>query len=119
VRAVGLYRRLAVTVSSAGRRFMSEQTRQDGTDGSGGIEEPGSQADTFRDEGEDALDQTSQLRRHTETMRRTGDGLREVHDRLQSNADRVKSLRSVAQRLGDDIARTREAVEERRSQSDG
>jgi hypothetical protein len=56
------------------------------------------------------------LRRNAESVRRTGDNLRQVHSSLRSSAERVQALRDAARSLGDDIARTREAVEEDRGQ---
>ena len=67
----------------------------------------------------DTSDATEQLRRNAEVVRRTGENIREVHDRLQSTADRVQALRETARSLGDDIARTREAVEQPAPRVDG
>ena len=67
----------------------------------------------------DTSDATEQLRRNAEVVRRTGENIREVHDRLQSTADRVQALRETARSLGDDIARTREAVEQPAPRADG
>ena len=96
-----------------------------------GDRRPVEHADQVRDEDEvrtaewqaelarDTSDATERLRRNTEVVRRTGENIREVHDRLQSTADRVQALRETARSLGDDIARTREAVEQPAPRVDG
>jgi chromosome segregation ATPase len=96
-----------------------------------GDRRPVERADQARDEDEERTDEwqaelargaseaTERLRRNTEVVRRTGENIREVHDRLQSTADRVQALRETARSLGDDIARTREAVEQPAPRVDG
>lgn len=59
----------------------------------------------------DSASAAEMLRRNAETVRRTGENIRQVRERLQSTADRVQALRDAARTLGDDIARTVDAVE--------
>lgn len=67
----------------------------------------------------DTEDAAERLRRNAETVRQAGEGIKEVHERLQSTADRVQALRNTARTLGNDIDRTREAVEQPLREEEG
>jgi hypothetical protein len=83
---------------------MSEQSRDD---------ERGRRADEREPSaGREDPDPLDALRRSTERVRRNGRGLADVHEQLQSTASRVQALRATARSLGEEIARTRDAVEQ-------
>ena len=88
---------------------MSEQAgdeldRRPGTD----MKAPESESSVEKEE----VSPVDTLRRSTERVRRHGKGLREVHRQLQSTASRVQALRETARSLGEEIDRTRDAVEQ-------
>jgi chromosome segregation ATPase len=60
----------------------------------------------------DAAAAAETLRMNAESVRQVGANLEQVHSSLRSNAERVQALRDATRSLGNDIARTREAVQE-------